>query len=121
MGVYATVYALKSNSRFSVHKEHNLYSWKMPDTNNYIERLKDIDVGLSRKEMLALIEYSHKWGFGPNDEVKHRDLQILTFLEKWVSSKTNKEIFFECPDNGIEEYLLENNLNLDEFTNETIW
>lgn len=121
MGVDATVYALNSNCRFSVEREHNLHSWRMPDEKNYIERLKNIEIGLTRKEMLAFIEYSRKWGFGPKKEVKHRNLQVLAVLEKWVSSKTNKEIFFECPDNEMEELSLEKNIRLEDFENETTW
>ncbi|PJZ28771.1 hypothetical protein [Leptospira kmetyi] len=120
MGVDASVYAMKSKSRFGVHREYNLISWRMFDEKNFVERLRNIHIGLSRAEMLEFLDYSIKWGFGPNNEVLKRDLEIVEKLLKWVNGKLQDEIFYECPDFEAEEFPSPG-FSPDDFVNETEW
>lgn len=120
MGVNASVYAMGSKARFGIHREYNLISWRMADENNFIERLRNIQIGLSRAEMLEFLDYSKKWGNGPENEVPKRDFEIVEKLLMWVNGKSQDEIFYECPDFEAEEFPSPG-FSPDDFINETEW
>lgn len=83
-----------------------------------IENLQNIKIGLSKQTFLELLKYSLAWGYGPSNELKQRDLNVIANLISWVKSKSGDEIFFECLDADAEEPPL-NVLLLDEYINET--
>lgn len=94
------IYALNSESKFSIGSKINFIPFGFPDSSD-IHDLKEIQKGLLKSPFLVLIGLSKTYGFKSEHNLNYNRSVVLEDLAFWVHSKDENERFFMCSDFSI--------------------